>query len=181
MTDEIRHERRTTSCSFAPAIRLARSWPKPSSIALGKANSAPSRPEASRRAGSPLHARSAAQAELRRQRHALKELEGVLPARTRRKLDFVFTVCDNAAQETCPVWPGQPMTAHWGVPDPAAATGNEAEVRLAFADAFRMLTNRIIHLRQPAAPLTRSSSRCNSTSTRSARRKDAGGTPASAA
>ena len=59
------------------------------------------------------------------------------------KLDFVFTVCDNAAAETCPIWPGQPMTAHWGVPDPAAASGNEAEVRLAFADALRMLTNRI--------------------------------------
>lgn len=59
------------------------------------------------------------------------------------KLDFVFTVCDNAAKETCPVWPGQPMTAHWGVPDPAEATGTEAEVRLAFADALRMLTNRI--------------------------------------
>src|ERR1700674_1098509 len=59
------------------------------------------------------------------------------------KLDFVFTVCDNAANETCPIWPGQPMTAHWGVPDPAAAAGNEAEVRLAFADALRMLTNRI--------------------------------------
>ncbi len=59
------------------------------------------------------------------------------------KLDFVFTVCDNAAKETCPVWPGQPMTAHWGVPDPAAATGTEAEVRFAFADALRMLTNRI--------------------------------------
>jgi arsenate reductase (thioredoxin) len=59
------------------------------------------------------------------------------------KLDFVFTVCDDAAAETCPVWPGQPMTAHWGVPDPAAATGNEAEIRLAFADAFRMLNNRI--------------------------------------
>ena len=59
------------------------------------------------------------------------------------KLDFVFTVCDNAAHETCPVWPGQPMTAHWGVPDPAAAAGNDAEVRLAFADALRMLTNRI--------------------------------------
>lgn len=59
------------------------------------------------------------------------------------KLDFVFTVCDNAAQEACPVWPGQPMTAHWGVPDPAAATGTEAEVRFAFADALRMLTNRI--------------------------------------
>jgi arsenate reductase (thioredoxin) len=58
-------------------------------------------------------------------------------------LDFVFTVCDNAAGETCPFWPGQPMTAHWGVPDPAAAVGSEAEVRLAFADAFRMLSNRI--------------------------------------
>ncbi|HZP78108.1 MAG TPA: arsenate reductase ArsC [Pseudolabrys sp.] len=59
------------------------------------------------------------------------------------KLDFVFTVCDNAAGEACPYWPGQPMTAHWGVPDPAAATGSEAEIRLAFADALRMLRNRI--------------------------------------
>lgn len=59
------------------------------------------------------------------------------------KLDFVFTVCDNAANEVCPIWPGQPMTAHWGVPDPVAATGNEAEIHLAFADAFRMLNNRI--------------------------------------
>src|SRR6201998_4688485 len=59
------------------------------------------------------------------------------------KLDFVFTVCDNAAAETCPVWPGQPMTAHWGVPDPAAAVGKEAEIRFAFADALRMLSNRI--------------------------------------
>ena len=58
-------------------------------------------------------------------------------------LDFVFTVCDNAAGESCPFWPGQPMTAHWGVPDPAAVTGNEAEIRLAFADVFRMLSNRI--------------------------------------
>jgi len=58
-------------------------------------------------------------------------------------LDFVFTVCDNAAGEACPLWPGQPMTAHWGIPDPAAATGSEAEIRLAFADAFRMLNNRI--------------------------------------
>jgi arsenate reductase len=58
-------------------------------------------------------------------------------------LDFVLTVCDKAAGEACPVWPGQPMSAHWGVPDPAAAQGNEAERRLAFADALRMLTNRI--------------------------------------
>ena len=59
------------------------------------------------------------------------------------KLDFVFTLCDDAAQEECPYWPGQPMTAHWGLPDPASAQGNEAERRLAFADAFRMLNNRI--------------------------------------
>lgn len=59
------------------------------------------------------------------------------------KLDFVFTVCDNAAQEECPYWPGQPMTAHWGLPDPAAAEGSVAERHLAFADTFRMLLNRI--------------------------------------
>jgi arsenate reductase len=59
------------------------------------------------------------------------------------RLDFVFTVCDAAVAESCPVWPGQPMTAHWGIPDPAAAEGNEAQVRLAFADAYRMLNNRI--------------------------------------
>jgi protein-tyrosine-phosphatase len=58
-------------------------------------------------------------------------------------LDFVFTVCDNAAGETCPVWPGQPMTAHWGVPDPAEATGTPAEIALAFKDAYRMLERRI--------------------------------------
>jgi arsenate reductase len=59
------------------------------------------------------------------------------------QLDFVFTVCDNAAGEVCPVWPGQPITAHWGVPDPAAVTGDEAERRLAFAQASRTLLNRI--------------------------------------
>ena len=58
-------------------------------------------------------------------------------------LDFVFTVCDNAAKEVCPIWPGQPMTAHWGVPDPAAATGSAAERQLAFGDAYRMLELRI--------------------------------------
>ncbi|MGH6894792.1 MAG: arsenate reductase ArsC [Dongiaceae bacterium] len=58
-------------------------------------------------------------------------------------MDFVFTVCDNAANEICPIWPGQPTSAHWGVPDPAAAEGTEAERRLAFADAYRMLSNRI--------------------------------------
>ena len=58
-------------------------------------------------------------------------------------LDFTFTVCDNAAGETCPVWPGQPMTAHWGVPDPAEATGTPAEIALAFKDTYRMLNQRI--------------------------------------
>ena len=58
-------------------------------------------------------------------------------------LDFVFTVCDNAANEVCPVWPGQPMTAHWGVPDPSLAEGSETERRLAFADTMRMLSQRI--------------------------------------
>lgn len=58
-------------------------------------------------------------------------------------LDFVFTVCDNAAGESCPVWPGQPMTAHWGIPDPAEASGLPAEIALAFKDAHRMLHQRI--------------------------------------
>jgi arsenate reductase len=58
-------------------------------------------------------------------------------------LDFVFTVCDNAAGETCPLWPGQPMTAHWGIPDPADAGGSPAEIALAFKDAYRMLHQRI--------------------------------------
>lgn len=59
------------------------------------------------------------------------------------QMDFIFTVCDDAAGETCPIWPGHPMTAHWGVPDPARAGGTEAERHLAFAEAYRMLANRI--------------------------------------
>ena len=58
-------------------------------------------------------------------------------------LDFVFTVCDSAAGEVCPYWPGQPMTAHWGVPDPAAVEGSDTDKWLAFRDAFRMLDHRI--------------------------------------
>jgi protein-tyrosine-phosphatase len=58
-------------------------------------------------------------------------------------LDFVFTVCDNAANEVCPIWPGKPMTAHWGVPDPSLAQDSEPERRFAFADTLRMLRQRI--------------------------------------
>jgi protein-tyrosine-phosphatase len=59
------------------------------------------------------------------------------------ELDFVFTVCDNAAGETCPIWPGQPMSAHWGIPNPGSTQGSEAEVALAFAEAYRQLNSRI--------------------------------------
>lgn len=74
------------------------------------------------------------------------------------KMDFVFTVCDNAANETCPVWPGQPISAHWGLPDPSAAGGNESERRLAFADTHRLLVHRISAFTSlPIAELTRQS------------------------
>ncbi|MGA8144670.1 MAG: arsenate reductase ArsC [Candidatus Acidiferrales bacterium] len=59
------------------------------------------------------------------------------------QMNFVFTVCDNAAKEVCPVWPGQPMTAHWGVPDPAAVEGSPGEIERAFRDAFMILDRRI--------------------------------------
>ena len=58
-------------------------------------------------------------------------------------MDFVFTVCDSAAAEVCPVWPGQPITAHWGIPDPAAVHGSESEVSAAFAEAYRLMRHRI--------------------------------------
>lgn len=71
-------------------------------------------------------------------------------------LDFVFTVCDDAANEVCPVWPGQPMTAHWGVPDPSRVEGTEAERRYAFADTHRMLHQRIgVFVSLPLASLDR--------------------------
>lgn len=70
------------------------------------------------------------------------------------KLDFVFTVCDNAAKEQCPYWPGQPMTAHWGIPDPAAVQGSPEEIARAFRDAFSVLDRRIsLFLSLPFATL----------------------------
>jgi len=72
------------------------------------------------------------------------------------QMDFVFTVCDNAANEVCPIWPGQPMSAHWGLPDPAAAEGTDAEIAAAFADTYRMMNNRIeIFVNLPHASLDR--------------------------
>lgn len=71
-------------------------------------------------------------------------------------MDFVFTVCDDAANEVCPVWPGQPMTAHWGQPDPAAVEGSDVEKRVAFNEAYRMLKNRIsIFVNLPMSSLDR--------------------------
>jgi len=71
------------------------------------------------------------------------------------KLDFVFTVCDNAAQEVCPIWPGQPMTAHWGIPDPAAVTGTSEEIQRAYNQAFSTLDRRIsIFLSLPISSLS---------------------------
>jgi arsenate reductase len=72
------------------------------------------------------------------------------------QMNFVFTVCDNAAREVCPIWPGQPMTAHWGVPDPAAVTGDAADLERAYREAFMMLDRRIgLFLALPISSLDR--------------------------
>lgn len=74
------------------------------------------------------------------------------------ELDFIFTVCDNAANEACPIWPGHPMTAHWGIPDPAAIAGSEATIAQAFREAFLLLQRRIeLFVNLPVASLDRMS------------------------
>jgi protein-tyrosine-phosphatase len=91
------------------------------------------------------------------------------------KIDFVFTVCDAAAAEAGPIWPGQPLTAHWGLPDPAAITGSPAEMALAFADTYRMMNNRItLFLNLPMASLDRLSLQRRLSEI--GRRREAGGT-----
>jgi protein-tyrosine-phosphatase len=95
---------------------------------------------------------------LRSLRHDVSELRSKswdeFAAPDAPKLDFVFTVCDDAAAEVCPIWPGQPMTAHWGLPDPVATIGSPTEIALAFADTYRMLNNRItIFMNLPLASL----------------------------
>jgi len=97
---------------------------------------------------------------LRRQNYPTAELRSKswneFAAAGAPELDFVFTVCDRASREPCPVWPGQPMSAHWGVPDPAEAEGTEAEKHLAFSDCMRMLSRRIeIFTSLPMASLDR--------------------------
>jgi arsenate reductase len=96
------------------------------------------------------------------------------------KLDFVFTLCDDAAREACPTWPGQPITAHWGIPDPAAARPSEIHARHAFADTFRMLNNWIsIFVNLPFEALDRLSLQHRLDEI--GKMNEAGGKPASAA
>ena len=130
-------------CFSAPAIRRVRSWPRPSST--GRRRKIPR-----------LFGRSQPKGQVHP--YALDLLRKLnfdvpptcapragtsSPSPTRRASISCSRCATTPREESCPVWPGKPMRAHWGIPDPAAATGNEAEVRLAFADAFRMLNQRI--------------------------------------
>jgi arsenate reductase (thioredoxin) len=133
-------------CFSAPEIRRARSSPKQSEAILNKLGAGRFRAFS---AGS--HPKGKVNP------HTLQLLEGLgydtsgfrskswdeFAKADGTAFDFVFTVCDNAAAEACPVWPSQPLTAHWGIPDPAAATGTQAEIALTFKDAYRMLHQRI--------------------------------------
>ena len=150
-------DRPSTSCSSAPAIPRARSSPRRSSTRSGagrfQAFSAGSQPKGQVQSGRRSICCASLDFDVSRVR-SKSWAEFASPARP--TLDFVFTVCDNAAGEACPFWPGQPMTAHWGIPDPAAAEGSEVEIALAFKDAFRMLSQRIdLFLALPIGKLDR--------------------------
>jgi protein-tyrosine-phosphatase len=130
------------SCSFAPEIPHAQLWPSPSY----------------KEGGGGFHAFSAGSTPIRAVNpFALKVLESygcpvdglasksweVFAQADAPRMDFVLTVCDNAAGETCPLWPGQPITAHWGIEDPAAVEGSDIDKERAFVTAFRYLRNRV--------------------------------------
>jgi arsenate reductase len=120
----------------------AASWPKPHSAKRSGALPRVQRREPSERERQSVRDRAAAKGRLSHRRAAQQSWDEFdrpdAPA-----LDFVFTVCDNAAGEVCPIWPGQPVTAHWGVPDPAAVEGTELEKTNAFREAFTTLQRRI--------------------------------------
>ena len=133
----------STCCFSAPAIRHVRSWRKQSSTGSVKAGSeafsAGSHPKGE---VNPYALATLKKANYLTEGFRSKSWDEFTGADA-PPLDFVFTLCDDAAAEKCPYWPGQPMTAHWGLPDPAAFEGTEVAKHLAFADTFRMLNNRI--------------------------------------
>ena len=132
------------------------SWPRRCSTGGAAAVSAPLGRQPPDGPRPSLYARPAAQARISAPNGLRSKSWREFAAAGRAELDFVFTVCDSAAGEACPIWPGQPMTAHWGVPDPAAVTGTEAEKPPIFAEAFRMLSRRIsIFVSLPIATLDR--------------------------
>ena len=157
------------SCSCAPAIRRARSWRRRSSTAMGAGKfRAFSAPAASRRARCIPYTLDLLR-KLNFDATACAPRAGTSSREPARPtLDFVFTVCDNAAGEACPVWPGQPMTAHWGVPDPAAANGSEAEVAARLRRRLPHADEPHRHLREPAVALARPADAAGAAATRSA-------------
>jgi hypothetical protein len=133
----------TTFCFYAPGTRRARSWPRPLQIRKAIRPSPPSVPAvippeafAPRRCGNWKRRTSP--------RLAFAARVGTSsPGQALPRIDFIFTVCDRAANEVCPVWPGQPTTAPWGIPDPAAVQGTREQVEKAFREAFFLLDRRI--------------------------------------
>ena len=144
---------KATTCSFSTGSRRVRSSPEAILNRVGGDGFAPTAPAASRRDRSIHTSRCCTTSTTT---SAFRSNRGRVCKPGAPALVFVFTVCDNAAGEACPIWPGQPMTSHWGIPDPAEATGTEAEIALAFKDAYRMLNQRIgIFVALPIASLDR--------------------------